>query len=142
MSDNKNPFTDFDSLFKQMQVPGLDMDAMMAAYRKNVEAVAAATQAVNEGMQSLIRRQAEIIKDSLEQMRVATAELSSAKDSKELADRQAEIARQAFEKASANMKELAELMTKSNADSLKIIQARMNTGLTELQDMMNKTIKS
>ena len=142
MSDNKTPFADFDSLFKQMQVPGLDMDAMMAAYRKNVEAVAAATQAVNEGMQALIRRQAEIIKDSLEQMRVATAELSSAKDSKELTDRQAEIARQAFEKASANMKELAELMTKSNADSLKIIQARMNTGLTELQDMMNKTIKT
>ena len=91
MSDNKTPFADFDSLFKQMQVPGLDMDAMMAAYRKNVEAVAAATQAVNEGMQALIRRQAEIIKDSLEQMRVATAELSSAKDSKELTDRQAEI---------------------------------------------------
>lgn len=141
-SDNKNPFADFEGLFKQMQIPGLDMDAMMAAYRKNVEAVTAATQAVNEGMQSLVRHQAEIVKDALEQMRTVTAELSSVKDAKELTERQTEIARQAFDKASANMKELAEMMTKSNTDSLQIIQTRMNAGLAEIQDMMNKPGKA
>ncbi len=138
MSETKNPFTDFESLFKQMQIPGLDMDAMMVAYRKNVEAVAAATRAASEGAQALIKRQTEIVKDALEQMRLATSELTSVKDAKELTERQADLAKQAFEKAFANVKELADVMAKSNTDSLEIIQSRMNEGLTELQEMVKK----
>ncbi|WP_295438217.1 phasin family protein [uncultured Thiodictyon sp.] len=142
MSDTKNPFTDFESLFKQMQIPGLDMDAMMVAYRKNIEAVTAATKAASDGAQALIKRQTEIVKDALEQMRVATSELSSVKDPKELTEKQAELAKQAFEKAFANVKELAEVMTKSNTDSLEIIQSRMNEGLAEIQDMVKKVTKT
>ncbi|HYN77052.1 MAG TPA: phasin family protein, partial [Lamprocystis sp. (in: g-proteobacteria)] len=84
MTDIKNPFGDFDSMFKQMKLPGLDMEAMMAAYRKNVEAVTAATRVANEGMLALVKRQAEIVKDALEQVRVVGTELSSAKDAQEL----------------------------------------------------------
>ena len=142
MTDTKNPFGDFDSMFKQMKLPGLDMDAMMAAYRKNVEAVTAATRVANEGMLALVKRQAEIVRDALEQMRVVGSELSSVKDAKELAERQTEIAKQTFDKAATNMKELADMMTKANTASLEIIQSRMNDGMTELQDLMKKVIKS
>lgn len=142
MTDMKNPFGDFDTMFKQMKLPGLDMDAMMAAYRKNVEAVTAATRVANEGMLALVKRQAEIVRDALEQMRVVGTELSSVKDAKELAERQTEIAQQTFDKAATNMKELADMMTKANSASLEIIQARMNDGLAELQDLMKTTIKS
>ncbi|WP_157640222.1 phasin family protein [Lamprocystis purpurea] len=138
MSDTKNPFGDFETIFKQMKIPGLDMDAMMAAYRKNVEAVTSATRVANEGMLALVKRQAEIVKDALEQVRVVGTELSSAKDAQELAARQAEIAKQTFDKAAANMKELADMMTKSNTASLEIIQTRMNDGLAELQSLMTK----
>ena len=142
MTDMKNPFGDFDTMFKQMKLPGLDMDAMMAAYRKNVEAVTAATRVANEGMLALVKRQAEIVRDALEQMRVVGTELSSVKDAKELAERQTEIAQQTFDKAATNMKELADMMTKANSASLEIIQSRMNDGLAELQDLMKTTIKS
>ena len=142
MTDMKNPFGDFDSIFKQMKLPGLDMDAMMAAYRKNVEAVTAATRVANEGMLALVKRQAEIVRDALEQMRVVGTELSSVKDAKELAERQTAIAQQTFDKAATNMKELADMMTKANSASLEIIQSRMNDGLAELQDLMKTTIKS
>lgn len=138
MADSNNPFAEFESFIKQMQLPGLDMEAMTDAYRKNLDAVAAATRASNEGMQAVVRRQTEIVKDTLEQIRVATGELSAAKDAKEMGNRQAEIARKAFEKAFANMKDLADLMTKSNGESLEIIRARMNDGLLELEAMLGK----
>ncbi|WP_295456186.1 TIGR01841 family phasin [uncultured Thiodictyon sp.] len=142
MSEIKNPFTDFESLFKQMQVPGVDMEAMTATYRKNIEAVSAATRAAAEGAQALIKHQTEIVRDALEQMRLATSELSAVKDAKELSEKQAELAKQAFEKAFTNVKDLADVMTKSNTESLEIIQARMNEGLAELQDMMKKVTKT
>ena len=141
MAESKNPFEGFDDLFKQMKVPGLDLESMTAAYRKNLEAVNAATQVANENMQALARRQAEIVREAVEQMRDAASELTSAKDAQELVNRQAEIARQAFEKASANMQELAEMMTKSNTATMEIFQARMNEGLAEIQDLMQKTMK-
>ncbi len=142
MSETKNHFTDFEFMFKQMQIPGLDMDAMMAAYRKNIDAVTAATKAASDGAQTLIKRQTEIVKDALEQMRLATSELTSFKDAKELTEKQADLAKHAFEKAFANVKELAEVMTKSNTDSMEIIQSRMNEGLAEIQDMVKKVTKT
>ena len=138
MADYNNPFAEFEKFIKQMQLPGIDMEAMTEAYRKNLETLAAATRASNEGMQAVVRRQTEIVKDTLEQIRVATSELATAKDPKEAGDRQAEIARKAFEKAFANMKELAELMTKSNNESLEIIRTRMNEGLHEIESMLGK----
>lgn len=142
MSDTKNPFAEFENLFKQFQVPGLDMDAMIASYRKNVEAVAAATRAANEGAQALIKRQTEIVRDALEQLRKATADLSAIKDAKELTEKQAELAKHAFEKAFANVKELADVVSKSNTESLEIIQTRMNESLSEFQDLVKKVTKS
>lgn len=142
MSDTNNPFGDFDSLFKKFQFPGLDIEALTAAYRKNVEAVTAATKVANEGIQALVKRQAEIVKDALEQTRVAGTELTALKDPQEVAGRQAEIAKQTFEKASANIKELAELVAQSNAASLEIIQKRVNDGLSELQELLTKANKA
>lgn len=138
MADSNNPFAEFEHFIKQMQVPGLDMEAMTEAYRKNLDVVAAVTRASNEGMQAVVRRQTEIVKETLEQIRVATSELAAAKDPAEAGNRQAEIARKAFEKAFANMKELAELMTKSNNESLEIIRTRMNEGLHELESILGK----
>ena len=141
MSEIKNPFADFENIFKQFQVHGVDVDAMTAAYRKNVEAVAAAAKAANEGAQALVKRQTEIVKDAMEQMRLATSELTAVKDAKELTEKQAELAKAAFEKAFANVKELADVMTKSNNDAMQIIQSRMNEGLAEFQDMIKKVAK-
>jgi phasin family protein len=139
MSDTNNPFGDFDALFTKFQIPGLDIEALTAAYRKNVEAVTAATKVANEGIQALIKRQAEIVKDALEQTRVAGTELTALKDPQELAARQADIAKQTFEKASSNIKELADLVAQSNAASIEIIQKRVNDGLVELKDLLTKT---
>src|SRR5690606_5818899 len=63
-----NPFfnVDFSKVLSDVQVPGVDIDAILASQRKNIEAVTAANQLAIEGMQAVLRRQAEILRQSLE----------------------------------------------------------------------------
>jgi phasin family protein len=80
------------------------------------------------------------MRDAMETLRGATAELTAAKDPQDFATKQAEVAKQAFEKASANLKDLADLVVKSNTASFEVIQSRMNQGLAELQDLMHDAV--
>lgn len=140
MTETTNPFRDLEEMLKQWKVPGIDADAMMASYRKNMEALTEAGRVATEGMKTLAERQTQIMREAMETLRGATAELTSAKDPQDFAAKQAEVAKQAFEKASANMQELADLILKSNTASLEVIQSRMNQSLAELQELMRSAL--
>ncbi len=140
MTDNTNPFRELEEMLKQWKVPGIDLESMMASYRKNMEALTEAGRLATEGMKALAERQTQIMRDAMETLRGATSELTAAKDPQDFAAKQAELAKQAFDKASANLKELADLVVKSNTASFEVIQARMNQSLAELQEMMQDAV--
>jgi phasin family protein len=140
MTETTNPFRELEEMLKQWKVPGIDLDGMMASYQKNMDALTEAGRVATEGMKALAERQTQIMRDAMEALRGATAELTSAKDPQDFAARQAEVAKHAFEKASANLKELADLVVKSNTASFEVIQSRMNQGLVELQDLMHSAV--
>lgn len=52
--------------------------------------------------------------------------------------RQVEFARKAFDFTVQNTREIAELANKSTAEALKILQDRMQTGLTEIRESVAK----
>jgi phasin family protein len=141
MTDNTNPFRELEELLKQWKVPGVDLDSVMASYRRNMDALTEAGRLAAEGLKTLAERQTQIMRDAMESLRGATAELTAAKDPQEFATKQAEVAKQAFEKASSNLKDLADLVVKSNTASFEVIQARMNQGLAELQDLMRAAVE-
>lgn len=126
-----NPFGDFGKMFEQFKVPGVDMSAIAEARRKDIEALVEANKAVYEGMQALASKQAEILKQAMEGIQGAAG-------STEMRDpaKQAELARQAFEKTLADMKELAEIARKSQVDALASITQRATQNMQEVQKMM------
>ncbi len=50
--------------------------------------------------------------------------------------KQAELVRKAFEQALANMRELAEMVSKSNTDAFAIINKRVTESLQELKGLV------
>ncbi len=52
--------------------------------------------------------------------------------------RQVEFARKTFDFAVRNTRDIAELANKSTAEALKILQDRVQTGLTEIRDSVAK----
>lgn len=147
MADNPyNPFTsvdfskfDVNQMLQDLKVPGVDINALMETQRKNIEAVTAANKAAIDGMQSIAKRQAEIMAQSFgEVSNLAQEFASSANNPQEMGTKQAEIVKQAFDKALANMRELAEMVSKTNTEAFEVMNKRFTESLEELKGLMGK----
>ncbi len=138
-----NPFLEFDisKVLGDFKVPGLDVDAILATQRKNIEAVTAANQLAIEGLQAVLRRQAEIVRASVEEAGSYVNQVVAAGTPEEKAAKQAELVKVAFEKALSNIKELAELVAKSNTEAADVLSKRVSESLDEVKAAIAKTGK-
>ncbi len=140
-----NPFADFDysqfdiqKMMSDFKVPGVDMQAMMEAQRKNIEALTAANRVAFEGMQAIAKRQTEILAQAMAEVSNVAQQLTSsgATNPQEMSTKQSELVKQTFEKALANMRELAEMVNKANTEAFEVINKRFTESLEELKSMM------
>src|SRR5260370_39451105 len=102
----ETPVFDFSKLMSQFRLPGVDFAALVDRERRNIEALAKANRIAFEGWQRLVRRQAEILQETMKEV-VANAGQQDA------IRKRADLATEGFEKALANMRELAGIATKS-----------------------------
>ncbi|MFC5355113.1 phasin family protein [Azospirillum himalayense] len=135
-----NPFLEFDlsKVLGEYKVPGLDVESILASQRKNIEAVTAANQLAIEGLQAVLRRQAEIVRSSVEEAGSYVNQVAAAGTPEEKAAKQAELVKVAFEKALSNIKELAELVAKSNTEAADVLSKRVSESLDEVKAAIAK----
>lgn len=140
-----NPFANIDmakfdpaKMMAGMNVPGIDMQAMLDAQRKNIEALNAANQVAVEGMQALAKRQAEIMAEAMNEIGTVSRQLGDLQNPQDMAGKQAQMVQETFEKALGYMRELAEMVNKSNSEAFEVINKRFNESLEELRSMMPK----
>ena len=137
MAEFKNPFLDMDvqKMMGEFKLPNVDVDAVVAAQKKNIEALTSANQLAVEGMQAIAKRQAEILRQTAEEVQKNMQSFmeTGAPDAK--VAKGTELTKTAFEKAISNMKELSEMITKSNAEAFDVINKRVAESLDEIRDL-------
>ena len=126
------------SKLKGYRLPGIDFDAVVASHRNNVEALANASRAAFEGAQHVAKRQAEILQETMNQTAKSFDALAKAGSPPEVAAKQAELAKEAFEKALGNMRELAEMVTKVQQGVIDTMSGRISQSLDEIKQMALK----
>jgi len=89
-------------------------------------------------LQKVAERQAEILKDSLDEATKAFETISKSATAKDAAAKQAELYQNAFAKALANMQELADMVAKSSAEATDVVNARLTENLEEIQALAKK----
>ncbi|CAK0749362.1 hypothetical protein CCP1ISM_320001 [Azospirillaceae bacterium] len=94
--------TDITKMLADFKVPGVDVDAMVAAQKKNIEALTEANQVVIAGAQAVMKRQAEIFQASMEQARAVATEIMVPGSPEAKVAKQAEVVQTAFQAALAN----------------------------------------
>jgi phasin family protein len=122
-------------LLKQFKLPGVDINALIATQRKDIEALAAANKQAYEGVQSLAKRQTEILRETMEAWQAAAKELAG-KSLSESVEIRTELAKSALGKALGNMRELAEMATTSQTQVLDGIKKRAQENLAELKKLL------
>lgn len=129
---------EFQNLLKQYKLPGVDTDALVASQKKNVEAIIAANRIAVEGMQKVAKRQAEVFQESMREAQQAVSSITKASSPQDLAAKQTDLMKTAFEKSVATMREIAEILTKTSQEATNTINARITATLEEIR---NYTLK-
>ena len=138
MTNTDMPFMDISKMMEQFKLPGVDMEKIMDAQRKDVEALMAANKHAYEGMQALAQRQAQILQETMTQWQNVAKEMVSSGNPTEAAAKQVEFGKQTFAKALENMRELADMATKSQAEAVKAITQRVHENLYEMKKLQPK----
>jgi len=127
----ETPFFDFTKLMSQFRLPGVDFAALVDRERKNIQALAEANRIAFEGWQSLVRRQAEMLQETMKKV-VTDAGQEHAKR------KRADLAKEGFEKALADMRELAEMATKSQKEAFDVVRKRFEENVEGIRNFGKK----
>lgn len=135
MTKKNNPyeFPDVSKMFVDMNVPGVDWQAVMASQQKNISALTEANQRIFQGAQAVMQHQAEILQKSMTELTAASQEMMTEGDPQAGAQKRFDLAKSSFEAAVANMQELAEVAGKSNGEALEIINKRAAEAFEEIK---------
>jgi phasin family protein len=130
---------EFTRLFADMKLPGLpDMQALMDAHRRNLETLSAANRVALEGAQAVARRHMEIMQQSMSELSETMQALASVEGPQVKAAKQAEMLKRAYERAVSNMRELRDLIQRSNGEALELLNRRFAESLDEMQALIRQ----
>jgi phasin family protein len=137
---NANAKLSFDpaAAFPAFAMPNVDVDAMAAFQRRNVEALTEANKLATDGVQAFATRQAEILKIAVDAYSDAMRGLMTFNDPQTSVAEQAEIAKASFETSNSNLRELTDIATKAQTKSLEVINKRVVEGIDEIQTLAAK----
>lgn len=122
-----------------LNLNGVDMQALMDANKKNFDAITQANQMAIASMQTILRRQADIFRETMQTAAKLMNDALATGTPEEKLARQAEIAKTAFETASKNMEELASMVTQGQQEALKLINQRVSNSLDDLKGAVKKS---
>jgi len=126
-------------MFSEFRLPQFaDLEGLAQAQRRNLEALSAANRVALEGAQAVARRHMEIVQSAMTEMTEAMRGMSGTDNPQERAARQAELLKSGYEKAVTNIKEIADLIQKSNGEALALLNRRFAEAMEEIKQMSGK----
>lgn len=120
-------------MFDGSKFPAMDFDKMVQAQQKNVTALVEANKVAVAGYQDLYKKQMALFEATLAATKDQMADLQGQPLTAESASKSVEQLKAAFEKALADVKELAEMAQKANVGAFDIVKARMDEVMAELK---------
>ncbi len=132
-------FGEFTRMLSDMKLPGLpEMQALMDAHRRNLETLTAANRVALEGAQAVARRHLEIMQQSMAELSETVQALSTTDAPQAKAARQAELLKRGYERAVTNMRELRDMIQRSNGEALEMLNRRFAESIDEVHALIRK----
>ena len=137
MSDARPSFFDFDvtKLMADFRFRPLDVEALMACQRRNIEALSQANQLAVEGMQAVAKRQIEIARQTIEDVSALLRDLAQPTSTEDRIAKNTEYAKQMLEKSVNHGREITLLATKAGTEAADVLRKRATEGLDEFRDL-------
>ena len=124
---------DFGKLAEQFKFPGVDTTALIESQQRNVDAMTKANQIAFAGIQAIMQRQAEFLRETLDGTTKAVQTFSKTDKPEDIWAKQADLVKEVYEQGLSNLRELTELSTKVNTQAADLLTHRVADGLDELK---------
>lgn len=124
------------NMIAALKVPGVNMDALVASQRDNLEALNAANQAAMEGMKAVGAWQAKLLQETMRELTAAIGKLSQSGSPQQLLAAESDLAKKAFATAVGQMQELTQIVIQANQQASAAIAKRIPESLGEIKDVL------
>ncbi len=124
---------DFGKFAEQFKFPGVDTSALIESQQRNFEAITKANQVAFAGVQAILQRQAEILSKTVDETAKAVQAFSKTDKPEDIWAKQADLLKETYEHGLSNLRELAELSAKTNAQATDLLTVRVTDGLDEFK---------
>ncbi len=134
MSDARHFDFDVTKFMADFRFRPIDIEAVLACQRRNIEALSQANQLAVEGAQAVARRQIEIARQALDDASTFLRDLAQPVSAEERIVKNAEYAKSLLEKSVAHGRELTALAAKAGTEAADVLRKRTAEGFDELRD--------
>ena len=138
-ADMLNPLKNLKGMADRLQNLNLTSGAgkLLEGGRKDLEALMQANEKSYQGLQTVVQRQTEMIKSAIGEWQTAAKEMPG-KDAKANLAKLDELGRQSFQRAIDDIKELANLAAKSQADAFDVVRQRIQANVDEVTKLLQR----
>ncbi len=124
---------DLRSLFERLRLPGVDTKALRARYRKDLEAMLAADERVLTAVETLVRKQIEMVASAAKEWTAGARDLIAEGSVAEKLNKTSERVEKAFTTVFDDLREMAEIGARSTEDVIAILTKRFREGRDEVR---------
>jgi len=138
-ADMLNPLKNLKAMTDRLQELNLTGGAskLLASGQKDLQTLMQANEKSYQGLQTVVQRQTEMIKNAIAEWQTAAKEMPG-KDPRANLAKLDELGRQSFQRAIDDIKELANLAAKSQADSFELVRQRIQANVDEVTKMLQR----
>jgi len=138
-ADMLDPMKNLKGMAERLQNLNLTGGAgkLLDSGRKDLQALMQANEKSYQGLQAVVQRQTEMIKAAIGEWQTAAKEMPG-KDPKANLAKLDELGRQSFQRAVDDIKELANLAAKSQADAFDVVRQRIQANVDEVTKLLQR----
>ena len=127
-------FSDYTKLIGQFKFPGFDMSALLDSRRKDIEAIAEANTTALAGVQSLARKQSDMLRSTLGELQAFVARVTQ--PGGQSLTGVGETVKQTLHKGLVDVQELADTVYRAQSDSVAVVTKRVAEHVEELKVLL------
>ena len=121
---------------KELDLTGV-AGKLVEGRRKDLEAIVQANKKSYAGIQAVVQRQTAMLKDAIGQWQSLAGTMSAA-EPRESLNKLNEMARASFQSSLGNIRELAELAGRSQADAFEVLKNRIQENVDEVSKLLGR----
>jgi len=133
--------TEVGKMFAGFTFQGFDVEALMTAQRRNLEAFTQANQLAVEGFQAFAKMQVELTRTAMDEASALVRDWAETGAPEEKLQKQATFAKKALAKGVSNARELIELAGKTQTEAFDVLNKRFTESLDEMTSFTKKETK-